>query len=527
VRVLQCELSGIHPRGFDPAEFEGLWIFVAAWLGRQGRTLAMPGPETGLRRFVALPLCHVPLRQVDIDRLPAFFHWAAYEAGETPKHAKIEGDFEKWMKQNPLTGAGLEAWRDQRRGAVLAQVMQELGCWDGTLVDSQGRGWAPVEILLAWRQRRPVLSYLARRPPGFPLLFADGNRTLEAGVDGWYEPDAIQQDEGPQVAAGIQWEASHARGSFILSRPQSSVISLIPSEFSGWISHHGLVQGAECHVLCAGHRSAEVGAYLETIAGSAKPADLAGLLAGWQLFARVKPLRRIAPPPGLESLEVISSGQILLQGGLRLGRRSAWIRGSPPRIQVLGFAAEEKLTINGVAADRDGEGIVSCSGLLETAGIHLVEIGSAQRRIEIEEPAQPVCLVEARRDWAVALPPGSWMVLGSRHEESAPFHSEPGEPGILARVPFEPVWAVSSGQASRGAVVICFAPAGRQPAVVPARRRPHVGTRRWADSIFGANIRRPHVVMEEGQENEDLPRLWRTYVAAARQIKRRLREGRR
>ena len=55
--LLGCDMVAGHPRGFDSAVFESLWIFLEKWLADgRGAQLAMPNPETGVRRFVALPL---------------------------------------------------------------------------------------------------------------------------------------------------------------------------------------------------------------------------------------------------------------------------------------------------------------------------------------------------------------------------------------------------------------------------------------------------------------------------------------
>ena len=57
--ILGCEMVAGHPRGFDPVVFESLWVFVQTWLaGKTGAHLVLPSPEA--RRFVALPLTHVP-----------------------------------------------------------------------------------------------------------------------------------------------------------------------------------------------------------------------------------------------------------------------------------------------------------------------------------------------------------------------------------------------------------------------------------------------------------------------------------
>ena len=88
--LLKCPIRGTYPQGFKPEVFESLWHFTADWLRRvHGLRLALPHTHVGLRRFVALPLAHVPLRQLDIEKLPAFFVWARYESGVRMRTGRV------------------------------------------------------------------------------------------------------------------------------------------------------------------------------------------------------------------------------------------------------------------------------------------------------------------------------------------------------------------------------------------------------------------------------------------------------
>src|SRR5262249_8264987 len=94
--LLHCGLTRGMPRGFEPDELEGVWIFLRAWLrDAHRRSLAMPN-ENVVRRFVALPLTHVPLRQVDVERLSEFFDWAGYEPGQRMASARLEAHLLRW-----------------------------------------------------------------------------------------------------------------------------------------------------------------------------------------------------------------------------------------------------------------------------------------------------------------------------------------------------------------------------------------------------------------------------------------------
>lgn len=527
--LLQCGSAGNLPRGFEPELFEGLWIFTEAWLRGRGLELAMPGPEAGIRRYVALPLCHVPLRQLDMDRLPDFFHWARYAAGENVPPTRLEADFERWAPRNHLTGAGAAAWGDLRRGAVLSQVLQELGCWDGTVVDAQGRNWAPVEIYQDWQRRLPVVSFLARRPGGFPSSFAHAGITLEGGQDGWFEPVPMVPEDGVALAGGIEWQAVHQGGTFILSRKPSPVVPLVPCEFAGYMSHHGLLSDAVCAVLCAEDRSVAVEAYLSGVTGvRCTPVGGTNLPSGWKLYTHLKPVHRIQPPAGLENLEVLSTGQVFLRGGLKLGRRASWLVGAPPEIHAVGFRADDRLRLNDLEVPLNSDGQAAVQGMLDAPGEYQVEIGGVRRAFTIEEAMLPPPDEKAAgRQWAVALPTGTWTVLGYSYGSLAVFRSGSSEPGMLARTSFEPVWALSCGTNGRGSSVICFASGMQVPAKIEKAYRPDETAWRWADAIFSANIRRPQVVSDNGGADAGLRQGWGRYVEAAREIKRRIRRDRR
>ena len=127
--LLKCKMYGAHPVGFDPGAFESLWIYVDNWLSdTSGRRLAMPKGDVGFRRFVALPLTHVPLRSLDIEKLPAFFSRAGYQPGARAQHDQILADLKRWQRSNNmLTPLGAEALYDDRSSAVAAPSERRIG----------------------------------------------------------------------------------------------------------------------------------------------------------------------------------------------------------------------------------------------------------------------------------------------------------------------------------------------------------------------------------------------------------------
>jgi hypothetical protein len=534
--LLRCGLVSGLPRGFEPDEFEGLWLFMGAWLkGEHNRQLAMPGPDVGVRRYVALPLTHVPLRQVDIERLPDVFGYAGYEPGGRVAIERLDADLTRWVRSGgSFTNAGMAALRDERRLAVLVQVAHELECWDGSHRDLQGRRVAPVEVFLHWERRIPVLSYLPRRPAVFPSVFDDGVHVLDAGQDGWYEPLPIGVDDGPELHSGFAWESASNGIRIVLQRTGAWAIAMAPSEFAGPISHAGLLLNASGAVLCREEVVTSAQPYLAGVTDQrCTPLRLRGMPDGWVLFTGVTPVRQQQPPNGLESLEVVTNVEIIAQGGLRLGRRWAWLSEAPPKILVAGSGPGEAATIDGEPVEPGQEGALADRGRLSEPGLHVVQVGRVRRRIEIVEPEVPVAaLVHDVADdprHVAALPWGSWALIGSRPGTIVFALSRHRGQGIVARCPFDPVWAISVGL-GRGSIVRALS---EKPLAPEGVRRLSAGrmlqcVRAWTDAIYYAGMRHPAIGPPWWSAHcPDARDVWAAYVRTAKEIKRRLKAVRR
>lgn len=529
--ILGCGLSGGLPVGFDPEEYEGLWIFVAAWLCRTyGKRLVLPTTENPTRRYVSFALAHVPLRTVDIDRLPSFFSWAGYDPGEHIAAARLESDLQEWLeRQQTLTGPAVAAFGDLRRTAVLAQVSHELECWDGSLTDVLGRRSATVEVFLQIERNVPTLHFLARRPTAFPQFFNDALHPLEAGADGWYEPFQIEPADGPALRTGFEWRDSSSAPMISVQRSAATSIALVPSEFAGLVSHHGLLRGAKCGALCVDELADAARTYLESITSCCcLPFVGRQFPSGWKLFTGVTPLRRIIPPAGLESLDVLPDAQIIFQGGLRLGRQAAWLSGGSPLIIVAGCQPDETVRIDGSVVTPDEEGRIIAPSRLAAVGPHVIEVGRLRRSIGILEPK--ISIAVSRRNAVkipvltpVALPPGEWSLLGSRPDEFQRVHGTHWQAGIVAQCRFTPVWAVSP-DSPQGATVLCLMAQPPPPCGVGRsfKFKAERTFRPWADAIFGTNIRRPTIGCIE-QPVAEVRATWTAYCSTAKRIKRLLR----
>jgi hypothetical protein len=530
--LLGCDLVGGRPRGFDPEDFADLWQLLSRWLvSVTGRSLALPGPDAGLRRFVAYPLCHVPLRQLDVEKLPEFFDWAGLEPGSRSVPSVLGEALRRWaLGRGVLTNAGEAAIADERRAAVEVEVALELEAWDGSWCDAIGRRIAAVHLLLDFVRRRPRLDFLARRPASFPASFDGGPRVLEAGEQGWYDPIPVMPEDGRILEDGFTWTCAGPLGSFSFRRPPCCAIALsVTADFSGFLSQRGLPLGMRNAVLCTEGVEAAVEKFLTDVTGvRCRAVDDAALPQGWRLFTEVTPITEAPVPRGLEALEVQSEVSVVLRGGLRLGRRAAWLAGAPPTILVAGR--------QDVTASLDGSRAAIVDGVVRTTqplsvGVHVVEAAACRRRFEIVEPEGRwgECIpVVAQHNGAplsaVALPPGCWSVIGATPGEVAEASS--GVEGCLVVVRFRPVWAVSTG-ARRGSTVVALADRRVSAWPVDARLGRHRSAAwAWVSVIYEAQIRRPRFATYDSKiERGRLVDLWGSYVRAAKSLKRKWRRA--
>ncbi|WP_434425946.1 hypothetical protein [Nannocystis pusilla] len=532
--MLGCGLAGrTYPVGFEGDAFLELWDELAAWSKAQfGRELAAPD-AVGVRRYVAYPLAHVPLRQVDIERLPQFFDTFGYEPGARVPLDRLAYDlYEASGPWRHLTDAGQNALTDRhRRPFVVRQVAHELERWDGCRTDSTGTRIATIELWMDIRRRRAQLHFLARRPTGFPDIIEDGNLLFASSQDGWYEPIPLRRDDGALLEGGVRVGTQSNGDRYYLQFRQVRVLPLTPSEeYTGFVSDRVLRADTECAVLCVEPFVDQVARYLQAL--SHTPVHLRRddtIPLGWCLFTGVRATNECSPPPGLENLKVESSLVLIPEGGLRLGRRWTWLESAPARLTVLG-------THRGLSAQVDGQEVrLDEVGRLETdrlgiVGQHIVEIGNRlrQRVTVLQGAVHPDC-----RAWLgasndkpvpVAVPAGRWIILGAAPGESEGVVAPMG--GALVRPTFRARWAVRVGSGP-GAIALHlhdsgFGAHGLAQASVPAKER---GVS-WVETVYQAGIRRPVFCCPHGCGHELLRAEWRQMMESARSIKRERRRRR-
>lgn len=526
--MLGCELAGrTYPAGFEGDSFVELWDELAAWLKAQyGRDLAAPD-AVGVRRYVAFPLAHVPLRQVDIERLPQFFDTYRYEPGARVPLDRLAYDlYDASGPWRQLTESGQAALADRhRRPFVVRQVAHELERWDGCRTDSSGTRIATIELWMDIRRRRAQLYLLARRPPGFPDLIEDEDLVFTSSQDCWYEPVPLTSDDGALLKEGVRVGTQSNGSRYYLQFRQTQVLPLTPSEeYTGFVSDRVLRADTECAVLCVESLVDQVARHLQALnhAPVHQRRDET-IPAGWCLFTGVRAVNECRPPPGLENLGVESSLALIPEGGLRLGRRWTWLESAPARLTVLG-------SHHGLSARVDGEEVgLNDGGRIETErlgspGQHIVEVGNRlrQRVIVLQGAVHPDCRpwlhASNDRPIPVAVPAGHWIILGKGPGESEGVAAPPG--GALVRPTFRARWAVRVGSGP-GAIALHVHDHG-SGAHEPAGAR----GASWVETVYQASIRHPNLLCPHGCESEQLRAEWRQMMESASAIKRERRRRR-
>ncbi|MDC0682627.1 hypothetical protein [Sorangium atrum] len=527
--MLGCDLARSYPVGFEGDAFIDLWDELAAWLKvHYGRELAAPD-AVGVRRYVAYPFAHVPLRQVDIERLPQFFDAYGYEPGARAPLDRLTYDlYEASGPWRHLTESGQNALKDRhRRPFVVRQVAHELERWDGCRVDSSGARTATIELWMDIRRRRAQLHLLARRPSGFPELIEDRELVFASSQDGWYEPVQLGRDDGQLLENGVRiGTRSNNGGRYYLQLRRARVLPLTPSEeYTGFVSDRVLRADTDCAVLCAEPLVDDVARYLQALSHErVRPRRDDTIPTGWCLFTDVRATNECSPPPGLERLGVETSLALIPEGGLRLGRRWSWLESAPARLTVLGSHRGLVAKVDGQEVRLDDGGRVH-TDLLGAAGQHVIEIGNRlrQRVTVLKGAVHTDC-----RSWLgpdidqpipVAVPAGHWVLLGAGPGESESIFA-PSE-GALVRPSFQVRWAVrvASGPGAKALHIhdhILSRPAPRPGA--PARGKKSGAS--WADTVYQAGIRRPDFLCQHGCRDERLSAEWRQLMEAARSSKR-------
>ena len=163
-------------------------------------------------------------------------------------------------------------------------------------------------------------------------------------------------------------------------------------------------------------------------------------------------------PTELESLYVESSVDIVLSGGLRLGKKSAWLLGAPPRLIITGLQQGQQPKINGIPVTISEDGNLADLSHLMEPGVHFIEVGSLRKKIEIVEPQinfsyrkhdlNPIHVTGSH----IALPPGNWTIVGANPGEVAQATYE-SQQGVIVKSSFQAVCAIEVSWTSGARVI--------------------------------------------------------------------------
>ena len=539
--MLGCGLIGAYPAGFDRDDYVALWFLLNGWLKRHfRRRLALPDVTGSTRRYLSYPLAHVPLREVDIQRLPQFFAAYGYEPGMRPSRERLAFDLvERGGPWRYLTKPGQMALQDlRRRPFVVRQVAHELEHWDGSRIDSAGNRIASIELWMDIKKRRPELHLIARRPSGFPATLRSGEYVFEASHEGWYEAVPLGRNDGALLSEGLRVASGHSQVGFSVQLRGCYAVPLTPSsEYPGYVSDHALRADTPCAVLCMEEAANDVERHLERVSGEQVRAHRDETLPiGWRLFTGVRPVNVTSPPLGLETLAVESDVRVVCEGGLRLGRRWTWLEDVPARVRVIGSRAGLVAMIDGHKTEIDQDGYLA-EGLLAKRGEHVIEIGNRIRRKAVVVPGRvhPDCQPwpqDGEHRLPFPLPEGSWFVVGSEPGESLAVITPPG--GAAISPDFRARWAIRVG-AGAGATAIhihdklsngseCIdTSVPKDRSLSKSGFRPgDFAARTWAETIYQANIRRPMLGCSFGCSRTEVAKVWRQIAARARTWKRQL-----
>ena len=542
-----AELLGVgegangQPVGFRTDEFESLWLFLADWISKKTGCLLVLPPGNAQKRFIAYPLAHVPLRQLDLEKLPIFFEWAGYSPEKLPSIERLEDDLRRWdQSYGSFSNAGQKALNDSRIGAVLTQVRSELRAWDGIVSDSTGIRYSQVEILLEIIGRRANLALLAPRREGFPETFSCGDIQLSGG-DSWYDPLPLKPGDAALLLEGFSWP-SEDRPSSVLRRAPGLVFVLAPhAEYSGLVSRTGLPKDITSAVLCYESLLGAVDSYLASICQAAPRHFHDGSLPdGWFLFLGVRAIRRAeCVPQELRALEVATEVNVIPCGGLRMGARWAWLEGAAPRLLIEGHDGQT-VSVNGVPADLDDDGYIKSGEAFANAGEYIVKVGSFERKVRTLKPrlrpsAAPVLPADGTKkaQHSVIVEAGRWNLIGSFPGDIETIEAK-GLGSSLIFCDFEPVWAVKLSARKTGTRLIELV---RKPVEISVtellktraqairRIKNRAAAHRWASAIRAANCLQPGVERGSGNHDKEPGKSWDEYVRIARVIKRLSKSG--
>jgi len=220
-------------------------------------------------------------------------------------------------------------------------------------------------------------------------------------------------------------------------------------------------------------------------------------------------------------LAVAPEAKIIAQGGLRIGRRNAWLRSAPPRVFVSRLSEDAPVLVDGEPVALGAGGALDMSVMAEKASGHVVEAEGVLWHVEFVEgdvllPRLDPWPTQSR--YVVGLPAGNWTVIGPSLGQVV--GSTPMGAASVAVSEFRPVWAIEMARRTATCIVLSDSPPG---ATVGVRHVRAALARRWMSVIHTASLRRLFIAKMCTAVGRDPQALFARYVKAAKRAKRRVR----
>lgn len=559
-RLLSCQSLPNGIQGLTSTEFRRAWFSLKEWFSKWHHlNLAMPerAYTTDPYSVTTIPCRHALLRRIDLAKLPIAF----WQAGYNPGDCLSEQQFDRLMKGLSLTHDGHRMLVELPQ-AVLAQVNQELLLWDGSFGDEEKmqsstgsnaddagslterkRNNAIISLHLEFdRKQQPELYYAPQRLAHFPTTFDTGRLELEASGDSEYDFVPVRPEDGDQLQKGFVWHDCHHKP-LTLHWHGASIIVFTKDTLDNFGTRLGLPLNSPepCYVFCHNTAKKEVDHYLRLVTDGSYDLCTDHLPNGWIMFGNVVANKVVPGLDALEGLEIIDKASIRLAGGLRLGRRNAWIKGAPPQVSVYGSDSPVRsISITGhniaghvIALNENGE--FNTDETLTSPGSYVVTAGDTSERIEIIEPGLESIAKDGKDTWELpatadydllALPTGNWWLLGSQPDQVISWQQDGGS--RLMRSPFKVVWAIKLHHNTETAQVVCLMEDASAPTWVPDRSVPpdlRVLLTQWSHAIVSSTTHRPkRLSLGSCWDRRYIRITWVEYLRTAKKIRKMLKE---
>ena len=437
---------------------------------------------------------HARLRDVDLRRLPGFFEARGFRPHQEVVPSSLAGRLRSWATRH-LTLHALHLLDSDRRTVVLEQVAEELGRWDGEVVEiaPPASGRSARYGTICWQIRDDddefAIGISASRLDGFPDRFPiplGGQRAFDTHGGEKYLPISFAAGDWPwletKLGTGFEFRCQTSGDNQVaaLRWNGQQVIPFVPStEAPVWVSSDALLLNSPCLILCHRDRLAAVTEYVHRACGHRDPVTFP-LLNGWTLFHNVTVVAREAEPPnGLDYLRPVTETQISVRGGLKLGGRNEWLADCPPKVSVSGDYHATGVVVNGNAAQVDAQGVVDLTPHGHEA-VLTIAAGSASRTITLCRTARHPSLLQSHRIVAsphrFALDERPFYLLGSRMGEVSKVQE--AKRARVVDIPFEPAWVLSYGNGRR-----VYATGVAEASSVPSETPIYGTTEDWRDAV--------------------------------------------